>query len=138
MVIQSKGHCIACGSLPRDAECRQVGSKQSSLTTFGIKVDEVSVDGQEKPQPKWLDCKCWHKLARFAAMLEKGDTVFVVGKLVRESWTDKSTGELREKTVLECEMVVPQAAEDDFTNEEEKQGTDFTELSGDADDDVPF
>lgn len=138
MIIQSKGHCIACGTLPRDAQYRQVGSKQSSLTTFGIKVDEVSVEGHDKPQAKWLDCKCWHKVAKFASMLEKGDTVMVIGMLMRENWTDKSTGELKEKTVLDCQMIIPQQSADYVSPATEQGGFDdgFTDMGDDSD--VPF
>lgn len=116
MYVASSGHCVACGSLPRDAELRQVGAKNSSCTSFGIKVDEIGA-GDAK-QAKWLDCVAWHKLAKYAAGLEKGDVVFVAGKFRKYSYTSKKTGELVEKTELVCEFIMVQSDQTDELLEE--------------------
>lgn len=129
MYIQSKGHIIATGFLPRDAELRTVGAKGSSLCTFSLKVDETGENGEK--EAKWLKCKCWHRLARTAALLEKGDLVLVAGKLEQYTGKDGKT-----YTNLVCEMVLPQQYEElpsdcgDISDSDDFQQT--------YNDDVPF
>lgn len=129
MHIQSKGHIIATGFLPRDAELRTVGAKGSSLCTFSLKVDETGENGEK--EAKWLKCKCWHRLARTAALLEKGDLVLVAGKLEQYTGKDGKT-----HTNLVCEMVLPQQYEEaPIDNISSPETSDFSEID---DDDVPF
>ncbi len=97
---------IAAGKLPRNAEFKTVGANQSSLCKFSIKVADTDA-GDGKKDAKWLNCVCWHKLARYAANLEKGDTVFVCGALKDASYTNKA-GEFVRRTELECELVIAQ------------------------------
>ncbi len=105
---------IATGKLPRNAEFKTVGAKQSSLCKFSIKVADTD-DGNGQKEAKWLNCVCWHKLARYAANLEKGDTVFVCGLLKDASYTNKA-GELIKKSELECEFVTVQQEPPDMGN----------------------
>lgn len=77
------GSVLVCGFVPKDAETKQVGEKQSTLTTFGIKVGERQNGGEK--EAVWANCQAWHDLGRYAAQIRKGDVVFAVGKLdVRE------------------------------------------------------
>lgn len=79
----SDGSVIVCGFVPKDAETKQVGEKQCTLTTFGIKVGERQ-NGSNK-EAVWANCQAWHDLGHYAAQIRKGDVVFAVGKLdVRE------------------------------------------------------
>lgn len=129
MYIQSKGHIIATGFLPRDAELKSVGAKGSSLCTFSLRVDETEESGEKRA--KWLNCKCWHRLAKTAALLEKGDLVLVAGKLEQSTGKDGKT-----YTNLVCEMVVPQQYEEVPNNTiSATESGDFSEID---DDDVPF
>ncbi len=121
---------LAVGKLPRNAEFKTVGTKQSSLCKFSVKVADTDA-GNGKKEAKWLNCVCWHKLARYAANLEKGDTVFVCGLLKDASYTNKA-GEVVRRTELECEMVIVQPEPP-----ETPQELDIT-APEDNDDDVPF
>lgn len=75
------GSVMICGSLPKDAEYKTVGDKNSSLTKFGVKVGERKVEGQDKPEAIWVNCDCWHEVAKATKDLKKFDVVFCIGKI---------------------------------------------------------
>lgn len=130
MFIHSKnGRIIACGTLSRNVEFRRVRPKQLSLCKFSIKAAEIKLGGNEK-ETKWLNCVCWHKLAHYAANLEKGDTVLVCGVLKDASYTNKNNVFVK-RTELECEFVLAQPVPS-----EAQPASDFIEA--DDDDDIPF
>jgi len=124
---------IACGRLAKNAEYKQVGVNQSSLCRFSIKVADVA-SGDGGKTAKWLDCVCWHKLAKYAAGLEKGDTVLVCGILKDASYTSKKTGEFIKKSELDCEFVTVQQEPPEMGNAD----SDFIDLYDDDDSEVPF
>ena len=94
------GSIIICGPLPKDAEYKTVGDKNSSLTKFGVKVGERKVDGKDKPEAIWVNCDCWHEVAKASKNLKKFDVVLCVGK-IKETEKDGKTY----KTLV-CEFVV--------------------------------
>lgn len=95
---------MVCGPVSRDAEYRQVGDKNSSLTTFSVKCDErTEADGTVTPI--WTNCECWHSVARLARAIKKADTVFAIGTIKTETWTDKQTGEQKSGKKLVCDFV---------------------------------
>lgn len=136
------GSVMISGYVPRDAEYRRVGDKDSSLTHFSVKIGEKpSANVDERGEAIWLRCTCWHAAARAAADIRKGDFVFAVGRTKTSEYTDKSTGEVKTSTELVCEFVnvmrdvpdTPPPAQSYATD----TGGDFAELSG-ASDDLPF
>ena len=51
--------------------------------------------------PLWFDLEMWGNIAQVAAdWVLQGSTVAVTGELVFDKWTDKNTGELREKPIV--------------------------------------
>ncbi|MDF5733750.1 MAG: single-stranded DNA-binding protein [Rhizonema sp. PD38] len=51
--------------------------------------------------PLWFDLELWGNIAQVAAdWVTKGSTIGVSGELTLDKWTDKNTGELREKPVI--------------------------------------
>jgi len=101
------GSIIICGVLGKDAEYKTVGDKNSSLTKFSVKVGERKVEGQDKPEAIWVNCDCWHEVARATKYLRKLDVVLCIGKLdVKEYEKD---GEKKISKTLVCEFVVPMA-----------------------------
>lgn len=100
----SDGSVMICGILPRDAEYKQVGEKNSSLTKFSIKVGEKKVEGQEKPQAIWVNVQCWHSIARAAQNLKKLDTALVIGKIEKKTYTAKD-GTQKEDIHVNAEYV---------------------------------
>src|SRR5690625_1277365 len=90
------------GSLTRDAELRQTPSGHS-VTRFSVAVNENFRDrsGQEQERVHFVDVTAWRELAVTCAELSKGDPVFVIGRLVNETWTDRE-GNRRFSTRLEA------------------------------------
>ncbi len=99
------GSVLICGPLPKDAEYKTVGDKNSSLTKFGVKIGERPVEGQDKPEAIWVNCDCWHEVAKAAKNFKKLDVVLCVGKINVQEY-DKD-GEKKQSKTLVCEFVVP-------------------------------
>jgi len=93
--------CEFIGNLGRDAEM--------NYTPGGKCVSKISVavwQGEGKPA-MWIRCTFWEELAeKFGAILEKGDRVWVRGKLSYREWKteDGNKGSAYELTVTECEV----------------------------------
>ena len=105
-VMQTKfsdGTFGVCGILPRDAEFKTVGSKNTSLCTFSVKIGERNTGG-EKPEAAWCSCVCWGQLAEDVKSLRKMDTVFAVGRIEKRDYEAKD-GTTKQKTELICEAV---------------------------------
>lgn len=92
------GSILIAGFLGKDAETRQVGQKNSTLTKFSVNVGKKT--GAQ--QPTWVSCQCWHETARAAASLKKFDVVMCFGHIVTDTYTDKS-GQQKTTSVLEVE-----------------------------------
>lgn len=138
---------IVCGFVPKDAEYKQVGDKNSGLTKFSIKCDEkTNPDGTTTPI--WTNCECWHSVARYAANIKKGDTVFATGIIKTDEWTDKTTGELKKAKKLVCEFLsimpgssIPQTApvsSSPPTPQPVAENTNVRMEMTETDDDYPF
>ncbi|MBW4433188.1 MAG: single-stranded DNA-binding protein [Pelatocladus maniniholoensis HA4357-MV3] len=51
--------------------------------------------------PLWFDLEAWGNIAEIAAQyVKKGSTIGISGELVFDKWTDKNTGELRNKPLI--------------------------------------
>lgn len=93
------------GNLTRDAELRYTPSG-SAVTRFSVAVNERFRDrsGGEQERTHYVDVNVWRDLAEGCAELGKGDAVFVIGRLVNDSWTD-SEGNKRYTTRVEGSRV---------------------------------
>ena len=95
---------MVCGPVGGDAEYKQVGQNNSSLTKFSVKNDDKTLeDGTVKPM--WTNCECWHSVARYARAIKKGDTVLAIGTIKTDTWTDQQTGEQKTAKKLVCDFV---------------------------------
>lgn len=95
---------LVCGYVPKDAEFKTVGDKQSSLCKFSVKCDEkIEEDGSKTAS--WTNCECWHAVAKVAANICKGDTVLALGEIKTEKYTDKNSGEEKTSKALVCSFV---------------------------------
>ena len=126
---------IICGYLGKDAEYKTVGDNNSSLTKFGVKVGEQPVEGQDKPQAIWVNCDCWHYVARATKDLKKFDVVLCVGKI---KVTEKDGKTYKN---LECEAVFTMSKALEIVSEQANAGSvnipkEFEEIL--KDDGVPF
>ncbi len=96
---------LIVGNLTRDAELRTTPSG-ASVTRFGVAVNErfKGRGGDDQERTAFVDVTVWRDLAEGCESLRKGDAVFVVGRLVNDSWTDKE-GNRRFTTRLEGQRV---------------------------------
>lgn len=77
------------GNLTRDAELRYTPSGQA-VTRLSVAVNEQYRDrsGQDKESVHYVDIQVWRELAEACGELKKGDPILVVGRLVKDNWTD--------------------------------------------------
>lgn len=146
MYLKTKsGITIASGRLPRDAEYKLAGAKNTPLCKFGVAAHETRDDSGEK-HTTWCNCTAWRDLAEAASRLRKGDTVFVAGMTTSRTYT-AGNGEQRqaEECTIDFLAVMPKHADSGldalsrFPNVRDDKGIDvaFEELdSGDGE--LPF
>lgn len=102
------GSVIISGFLAKDAEHKQVGGNNSSLTKFAVKVGERQPKVQgERGEAVWVNCQCWHSVARATKALKKFDVVLCVGKVEKKAYTSKG-GEEKVDVHLAYEAVFVQ------------------------------
>ncbi|MCH9714589.1 MAG: single-stranded DNA-binding protein [Cyanobacteria bacterium] len=90
---------VLVGNPGRDPELRFFESG-SCVCEFSLAINRLPRDGQEQA-PLWVNCKAWGKTAQVAGdYVRKGSKVAVVGRLEIEQWTDRSSGEVRSKTLV--------------------------------------
>ncbi len=96
---------MVIGNLTRDAELRYTPSG-SAVTRFSMAVNERYRDrsGADQERTHYVDINVWRELAEACGELAKGDPVFVSGRLVNDSWTDKD-GNKRYTTRIEGSRV---------------------------------
>jgi single-strand DNA-binding protein len=62
--------------------------------------------GESNEKTDWVNCVAWGKTAEILAnFITKGDLVLFDGALVTESWTDKQTGQKRDKTLVSVKQI---------------------------------
>lgn len=90
------------GRAGRDPEVKYFESG-SVVCEFAIAVDRI---GRNNDQPDWFELKIWGKTAQVAGdYVRKGTLVGIVGSLQIERWTDRSTGGMRSKPVIQVEQL---------------------------------
>ena len=96
---------MVIGNLTRDAELRYTPSG-SAVTRFSIAVNERYRDksGADQEKTHYVDVNVWRELAEGCGDLKKGDAVYVIGRLVNDSWTDQE-GNKRYTTRVEGSRV---------------------------------
>ena len=93
------------GNLTRAAELRYTPTG-SAVTRFSVAVNERYTDrrGQDQETTHFVDVNVWRELAEAAGELQKGDPVFVTGRLVNDNWTDQQ-GNRRYVTRVEGDRI---------------------------------
>lgn len=89
-LVNALNQVTVIGNLTSNAELRYTPSGDA-VTRFGIAINEQYRDrsGQDQESVHFVEINVWRELAEACAELSKGDPVFVVGRLTRDSWTDK-------------------------------------------------
>ena len=94
-----------CGNLTAKPEIRYT-PKGSSVAQFSVAVTEsYQQNGQTKETTTFIDCTAWAGMADKVAGYDKGQPVYVVGKLRKDSWDDKQSGQKRYKTYVLADAV---------------------------------
>lgn len=89
------------GRVGRDPDVRYFESG-AVVVSFSLAVNRRKKDAP----PDWFDLKIWGRTAEVAAnYVRKGSLIAVTGQLGLETWTDKATGDPREKPVVQVETL---------------------------------
>lgn len=87
------GSFMVCGYVPKDAELKTVGEKNSSKTSFSVKASEITKPDGTK-EAKWTNCVAWHATARICSEFKKGDFVLAIGKMEEREYQGKTYKDL--------------------------------------------
>jgi single-strand DNA-binding protein len=96
------------GNLTRDPELRY-GPTGTAFASFTVAVNIRRGKGDDKKdEVLFQDVKCFGMIAENVAInAKKGTHIAVDGRLVTESWNDKTTQEKRSKNVVLAEVALP-------------------------------
>ncbi len=95
------------GNLTQDPELKFMTSGTAKLD-FSVAVNEYWTDkeGERQEKTSFLNVIAWRNLAEDAsAVLEKGMSVVVSGRLEQNSWEDKDTGEKRSRVQILADRI---------------------------------
>jgi single-strand DNA-binding protein len=88
----------------------QINGEDRKVAELRVFFDNYRADGQgglEQTGGHWLDVSLWdYKAEQAARLLRKGARVLVMGRLELDSWTDRETGEPREKLRVVADDVL--------------------------------
>lgn len=96
---------ILIGNLTRDPELKQL-PKGTSVCNFSMAVNRrwKTETGEDRDDVYFADCKAFGKQAEIIAQyVKKGHPLMVEGRLTREEWDDKNTGQKKSATRIMIE-----------------------------------
>lgn len=116
--------CSFIGRLGRDPETRYLPNGDA-VTTFSIAVGESWKDkntGEKQESTEWVRCVAWRQLAEICSeWLQKGQQVFVQGKMRTRKWTDKDGADRYTTEIVIDRMQMLGGRRDGDTGGEERQ-----------------
>lgn len=95
---------VIVGRVGQDAEIKYFESGKSRAT-FSVAVNRW--DAKTKSEiADWYNVDVWDRLAEFAGeYIKKGSMVIVEGSIQNSKWTDKATGEERERFLINASNI---------------------------------
>ena len=98
---------LLMGNLTREPELRYTPGTNAAVCEFGIAINRRFIqNGQEKDETCFLDIVVWGKQAESCSrFLQKGASVFIEGRLVYDTWTEKDTQKKRSRIRVTAERV---------------------------------
>ena len=81
---------LVSGNAFKDAEIKHIGDKGTTLCEFALIVGKAA-DGKGK----FANCKAWGSLGTYAAQMQKGDSVCVIGTMESREYNGKTYHSLK-------------------------------------------
>ncbi|XP_065198801.1 single-stranded DNA-binding protein-like [Sycon ciliatum] len=108
------------GNLTRDIEIRHT-SGNTAVGNFGLAVNRKfkTQSGEQREEVSFIDCTVFGRGAEtLSQYTQKGDALFIEGRLKMDEWQDKSTGAKRTKlgVVVENFQLMPRGGSGDGEN----------------------
>jgi len=132
---------ILIGNLTRDVELKYL-PKGTAVCNLSMAVNRrwKTEAGEEKEDVYFAECKAFGKQAEtIAQYVKKGHPLMVEGRLTREEWDDKKTGDKRSTTRIMIETFQFLKGRDEGAAPAPRQSTAPTAPKPDLDDDdLPF
>ncbi len=132
---------ILIGNLTRDVELKYL-PKGTAVCNLSMAVNRrwKTEAGEEKEDVYFAECKAFGKQAEtIAQYVRKGHPLMVEGRLTREEWDDKKTGDKRSTTRIMIETFQFLKGRDEGAAPAPRQSTAPTAPKPDLDaDDLPF
>lgn len=100
---------LILGNVGKDPEIRYTANG-SAQTTFSVAANRnyQRPDGEWEKETEWFSIVTWNKLAeRMAQNVQRGDRVYVEGRLHTRSW-DGPDGKRQYRTEVVADRVLPQ------------------------------
>ena len=105
--MMSLNRVMLMGNLTRDPVVRNTPSG-TSIAEFGLAMNESykAKDGSRQEKACFVDIVAWDRQAAACGEhLHKGAPIFVEGRLQYDEWTDKTTGDKRQKLKIRADRV---------------------------------
>ena len=132
---------ILIGNLTRDVELKYL-PKGTAVCNLSLAVNRrwKNEAGEEKEDVYFAECKAFGKQAEtLAQYVRKGNPLMIEGRLTREEWDDKKTGDKRSTTRIMIETFQFLKGRDEGAAPAPRQDTAPTAPKPDLDaDDLPF
>ena len=128
------------GHLGRDPEMRYTPSGRP-VTTFSVAVSRSwnTVDGERHSETEWFNIVAWGNLAEICKQyLNKGQQVFIEGRLQTRRWDDKEGQKHTSVEVVANEMMMLGERRDSSTQPPEAESEVEQAETGSHEDDFPF
>lgn len=96
---------ILIGNLTRDPELKHL-PKGTAVCNFSMAVNRrwKTETGEDRDEVYFADCKAYGKQAEIISQyVKKGHPLMIEGRLTREEWDDKKTGEKKSATRIMIE-----------------------------------
>lgn len=96
---------VLAGHLAGAPELRYT-PKGTAISQFSVATNETyEQNGEKKEIVTFVDVTAWAGMAEKVAKYAKGQAVYVVGKLRKDSWEDKQTNQKRYKLYVVADVV---------------------------------
>ena len=132
---------ILIGNLTRDVELKHL-PKGTAVCNLSLAVNRrwKNEAGEEKEDVYFAECKAFGKQAEtLAQYVRKGNPLMIEGRLTREEWDDKKTGDKRSTTRIMIETFQFLKERSEGAAPAPRQESAPTALKPDLDaDDLPF